>query len=162
MLQHATGNLLDMAENGLFDVIVHGANCLSTMGSGIAKEIKARYPEAYLADHNYMVHQSTIMKLGNYSFTETDYRHPNNQFIIVNAYTQHDYLPRGKDHFEYESFEIILRKLLVVYGDKNIGFPYIGMGLAGGASGRIINLITSFAQEVTKKGGTVTLVEFNG
>ena len=162
MLQHAKGNLIDMAENGLFDVIVHGANCLSTMGSGIAKEIKARYPEAYLADHNYMGRESTIMKLGNYSFTETDYRHPTHQFVIVNAYTQHDYLPRGKDHFEYDSFKIILRKLLKVYGDKNIGLPYIGMGLAGGDKDRILNLITKFAQQVTNKGGTVTLVEFNG
>jgi len=32
MLKHATGNLIDMAEQGQFDVIVHGCNCLNTMG----------------------------------------------------------------------------------------------------------------------------------
>ena len=44
------GNLLDMAERGEFDIIVHGANCICVMGSGIAREIKARFPQAAQAD----------------------------------------------------------------------------------------------------------------
>ena len=50
MLKHAKGNLIDMAEAGEFDVIVHGCNCQNTMGSGIAKEMRARYPGVYQAD----------------------------------------------------------------------------------------------------------------
>jgi hypothetical protein len=30
MLKRAKGNLIDMAEQGEFDVIVHGCNCLNT------------------------------------------------------------------------------------------------------------------------------------
>jgi O-acetyl-ADP-ribose deacetylase (regulator of RNase III) len=40
MLNHTKGNLIDMAEAGLFDFIVQGCNCHNTMGSGIAKEIR--------------------------------------------------------------------------------------------------------------------------
>ena len=68
MLKHTKGNLIDLAEQGEFDVIVHGCNCQNTMGSGIAKEIKERYPLAYRADSN--MHSRTqfpVQLLGNYS-----------------------------------------------------------------------------------------------
>ena len=80
-------------------------------------------------------------------------------FIVINAYTQLHYLPRGVDHFEYESFYLILKKLEVL-GGVRFGFPYIGMGLAGGDKDRIIAMLEDFAEKVSTKGGSVTLVEF--
>ena len=161
MLKHTKGNLIDLAEQGLFDVIVHGCNCQNTMGSGIAKEIRERCPQVYDVDNTY--HRAicidfdgqVIQKLGNYTVAYMD-----NDVTIINAYTQLHYLPRGVDHFEYDSFNLILRKLLVGYPDKRIGFPYIGMGLAGGDKDRIIAMIEDFAVQVSAKGGSVTLVEF--
>jgi len=35
------GNLIQFAQNGGFDLIVHGSNCFCTMGAGIAQGIKA-------------------------------------------------------------------------------------------------------------------------
>ena len=150
MLQLAKGNLIDMAEHGLFDVIVHGCNCLNTMGSGIAAEIRQRYPAAYEAD---TAHSNNI-KLGNWSEADAG------TFIIVNAYTQINFSPRGVDHFEYESFELILEKLATQYAGKKFGFPYIGMGLAGGDKDRIIAMLEDFAEKISATGGSVTLVEF--
>lgn len=170
MLKHAKGNLIDMAEQGLFDIIVHGCNCQNTMGSGIAKEIRARYPGAYRAD--YIAHRDAtaiesdwlighpICLLGTYSETTDTENTRDFKFRIINAYTQVDYLPRGIDHFEYQSFLLILRKLAAVYPNKRFGLPYIGMGLAGGDRDTILLLIEAFANEVTKTGGSVTLVEF--
>lgn len=162
MLKHIKGNLIDLAEQGHFDVIVHGCNCQNTMGSGIAKEIKERYPEAYEVDELYSTRISNpIHLLGNYSYTE--YQAINaNKFTIINAYTQVNYLPRGVDHFEYESFAIILKKLSIVYPEGNFGLPYIGMGLAGGKPDPILNMIKEFAKQVTSTGGSVTLVEYDG
>lgn len=162
MLQLATGNLIDMAEQGLFDVIVHGCNCLNTMGSGIAVEIRTRYPEAYDADTALSLKlqddtNSQVQKLGCYS---THLVKGDHKFLIVNAYTQVMFSPRGIDHFEYASFEVILQKMLHEYGVFKIGFPYIGMGLAGGDKDRIITMIQDFAAQVSAKGGSVTLVEF--
>lgn len=49
-MEHVVGNLIDLAEEGRFDLIVHGCNCFCKMGAGIAKEIKSRYPQAYEQD----------------------------------------------------------------------------------------------------------------
>lgn len=158
MLNHVTGNLIDMAEQGQFDVIVHGCNCLNTMGSGIALEIRTRYPKAYDADTIATEQwKQPIAKLGNFSTYATIGK--GNPFIIVNAYTQVNFAPRGVDHFEYESFYLILRKLRAL-GPIKFGFPYIGMGLAGGDEIRIIKMLEDFADTVTKEGGSVTLVRF--
>jgi hypothetical protein len=83
------------------------------------------------------------------------------RFTIINAYTQYS-VSRGFDVFEYVAFELILQKLIHEYGDKRIGLPYIGMGLAGGDKETIIGMIEAFAHGVASKGGTVTLVEFGG
>jgi len=41
------GDLLRLALDGRFDVIVHGCNCQCAMGKGIALSIKQQFPEAY-------------------------------------------------------------------------------------------------------------------
>jgi O-acetyl-ADP-ribose deacetylase (regulator of RNase III) len=149
------GDLLALAEEGRFDIIVQGCNCQNVMGSGIAKQIKDKYPGAYEADCD-LEYETPFRynKLGNYSYYETD------KFLIINAYTQFNYMPRGLDHFEYASFAVILQKLAHYYGSLRFGLPYIGMGLAGGDSERIIPIIEEFAGLVGLKGGTVTLVEY--
>lgn len=153
MLNHTKGNLLDLAEAGEFDVIVQGCNCFCTMGGGIAREIAERYPMC--AEIDRLTERGEYMKLGNW--TEFD----SGKFIIINAYTQYN-MSRGTDVFEYIAFELILQKLIHTYGDKRIGLPYIGMGLAGGDKEIILDMIAEFANNVSKIGGSVTLVEFGG
>jgi O-acetyl-ADP-ribose deacetylase (regulator of RNase III) len=151
MLKHTKGNLIDLAEAGEFDVIVQGCNCFNTMGGGIAREIRERYPMCAEIDN--LTERGDFMKLGNW--TEYD----QGTFRIINAYTQYN-MSQGTDVFEYTAFDLILQKLIHAYGDKRIGFPYIGMGLAGGDSETITNMIEAFAYGVASKGGSVTLVEF--
>jgi O-acetyl-ADP-ribose deacetylase (regulator of RNase III) len=150
-LKHAKGNLIDMAENGDFDVIVQGCNCFNTMGGGIAREIRERYP--LCAEIDNLTEAGEYMKLGNW--TEYD----QGTFLIVNAYTQYN-MSQGTDVFEYTAFQLILEKLAFVYPGKRFGLPYIGMGLAGGDKDIIIPMIRDFAERVALEGGTVTLVEF--
>ena len=152
------GNLITLAESGDFDIIVHGCNCQNTMGSGIALEIRNRYPTAYEADCLATAQwRDPVAKLGNFSYaTEFNDNYP---FVIINAYTQLHYSPRGIDHFEYESFYLILKKLLLTFGKVRFGFPYIGMGLAGGDSARILAMLEDFSNKVETMGGSVTLVE---
>jgi len=152
MLQHKQGNLLDLAQAGEFDVIVHGCNCFNTMSGGIAREIAERYPDAENADR-YYTEYGDYTKLGNWSM------HDDGRFKIINAYTQFN-LSRGSDVFEYVAFELILQKLIHAHGTKRIGLPYIGMGLAGGDKETILGMIEAFAYGVSALGGSVTLVEF--
>jgi O-acetyl-ADP-ribose deacetylase (regulator of RNase III) len=161
MLKHTKGNLLDLAEAGEFDVIVQGCNCFNTMGGGIAREIRERYPAVADADKETI--RGDYRKLGTYTEGYAWYNlHKGDlpdSYVIVNAYTQYN-MSTGEDVFEYTAFQLILQKLVRLYGDKRIGLPYIGMGLAGGDRSIIIPMIERFAERVAGKGGSVTLVEF--
>ena len=154
MLKHTKGNLLDLAEAGEFDIVVQGCNCFNTMGGGIAREIRERYPLVASVD------MATVCgdynKLGNW--TECD-AGGENRFTVINAYTQYN-MSQGTDVFEYTAFDLLCQKLHKAYGTKRIGLPYIGMGLAGGNKDTIMEQIEYFATRVTDSGGTVTLVEF--
>ena len=124
------GNLLTLAKEGRFDLIVHGCNCLCAMGKGIALDIKNQFPEAYAADRATVRGDRT--KLGTYSKALIE--RPNVAFIIVNAYTQFDY--RGKPdtvNADYDAIDQVFAKIAQDFpAHLRIGYPLIGAGLAGG------------------------------
>jgi len=159
MLKHTKGNLIDLAEAGEFDVVVQGCNCFNTMGGGIAREIRERYPHVAAVDGKTI--RGDYNKLGNWTSENVLLKNGTVTFDIINAYTQYD-MSTGEDVFEYVAFALILHKLAHAYGDKRIGLPYIGMGLAGGDKETIMEMIEEFAYGVAEKGGSVTLVEFGG
>ena len=158
------GNLIDLAEAGDFDIIVQGCNCHCTMGSGIAREIRERYPQAYMAD--LATESGDYNKLGTYTMAPSSFYPPESKFVIINAYTQYNFNGSGvnggvfNDVFEYDSFKLILQKLAYLYPTARFGFPMIGMGLAGGNKTRIMALLAEFSLKISESGGTFTLVEF--
>src|SRR5690606_22954230 len=138
-MKYLNGNLLDLAEQGEFDVIVHGANCFCTFGSGIAKQIKDRYPKAYLIDQ--MTTKGDVGKLG--KFTQayiTGFRENTNgntrnlgwhySFTVINAYTQFTF-GTEKVQVDYEAIKSVFKQIKLLY-DMNpqaparIGIPKIG------------------------------------
>ena len=80
------GNLVDLAKNGKFDVIIHGCNCFYTMNTGLAKRIKLVFPAVYKADRetDYAVRE----KLGTYSSCKVKVK-DDKELTIVNGYTQY-------------------------------------------------------------------------
>jgi O-acetyl-ADP-ribose deacetylase (regulator of RNase III) len=156
-LKHVKGNLLDLAEAGEFDIVVQGCNCFNTMGGGIAREIRERYP--HVAEVDSKTVRGDYRKLGTWTQENVILKNGTVTFDIINAYTQYN-MSQGTDVFEYIAFQLILEKLTFVYPGKRIGLPYIGMGLAGGDKDIIIPMIRDFAERVALEGGTVTLVEF--
>lgn len=151
------GDLLNMFDDGAFDVIIHGANCFNTMGGGIARQIRDRYPAAWSADQ--VTEAGDATKLGDYTCAEVV---KSKSAVIVNAYTQYDYNRGGEtlDRFEYDSFRLVLSRLLMDFGGVDYGLPEIGMGLAGGDRQKIMAIIEEFSERVECMGGTVTLVEW--
>lgn len=128
------GNLLDLAEQGQFDIILHGANCWNTMKSGIAGEIARRYPEVVAVDN--LTKKGYLPKLG--SISVAGVIRPQFQFAVVNLYTQFNY---GRDkntlYVNYEAVRsslIALRERLEYSGfdQVRIGYPKVGCGLANG------------------------------
>jgi O-acetyl-ADP-ribose deacetylase (regulator of RNase III) len=137
------GNLIDLTEQGLFDVIVHGCNCFHTMGAGIAKEIKERYPEAYEADALF-TSKGDKSKLGKYTWVKVKGPKPlEHEFFITNAYTQY-YFGDAKKHgpmLDYDAVSSVFSMINSFFGGLRIGYPKIGAGLAGGDWDVISNII---------------------
>ena len=165
MLKHTKGNLLNLAEAGEFDIVVQGCNCFNTMGGGIAREIRERYPEVAQVDKN--TKKGDYLKLGTWTegyawFDERQVaadEYKADSYLIINAYTQYN-MSTGEDVFEYTAFQLILQKLAHEYPGQRFGFPYIGMGLAGGDKDIIMPMLEWFAEMIEETGGTATLVEF--
>lgn len=128
-----SGNLLHLAEQGTFDVIIHGCNCQCAMGAGIAKSIKEFYPQAYVADQS--TEKGSLSKLGDYSKADTG------KFIIVNAYTQFDWRGNGVK-VDYNAVRSVFKKIRKDFSGKKIGYPKIGAGLANGNWDLIQQIIT--------------------
>jgi len=145
------GDLIQLALNGDFDVIVHGCNCFCTMGAGIAKSIKQRFRRAYQADLNTV--KGDKSKLGSYSLAviEIDDR----KVYIINAYTQYHWKGTG-NKVDYDSIRSIFAKIKVQFSGKRIAYPLIGAGLGGG-DWQIIKKII----ETELKNENHTLVIFN-
>jgi O-acetyl-ADP-ribose deacetylase (regulator of RNase III) len=121
-IKYITGDLLQLFDQGEFDVIVHGCNCFCVMGGGIAKTIKQKYPGVFALDKK--TKKGDRGKLGTCGVFKKG-----NQFI-VNCYTEYDY--REKKPIDYPSLENCMRYIKSNFSGKRIGFPKIGAGLAGG------------------------------
>jgi len=141
------GDLIELALDGVFDVILHGFNCQCVMGAGIAKVIKKQFPDAYDADIN--THKGDKSKLGSISFATVNVE--KGELIIVNGYTQFHWLGSGV-LVDYEAIRSVMKNVKSKFSGKRIGYPRIGAGLAKG-DWEII------AQEL--KGENHTLVEFS-
>lgn len=136
--QHQTGNLVEMANRGEIDVLVHGSNCFH-MNSGIAKEIRNTFPEAYQSFLKTPKGDKT--KLGKIDCVTVERN--GKPVTIVNAFVQYTW---GRDpdvlYVDYEKirscFEAVSKQF-----DRNvkIGIPRIGSGLGNGCWVTISNII---------------------
>lgn len=138
MVTYKNGNLLESS----CDIICHQVNCQRVMKSGIAKQIRDKWPkvyEDYCYNINYMYENDFATKssdlLGMISWTELCEKK-----YIMNFFSQDKYYPRSICHTDYNAFTKCckaLKKFIEEYklnkDDITIGFPYkIGCGLAGG------------------------------
>lgn len=123
-------------------VILQSCNCFHTMGSGIAKEIKVRYPRAYQADC--LTPRGDRKKLGQFSLSGPADDQP---FWICNIYSQFNF-GRDKRYVEYDKFyecmENVKNWLLKMEfaAPVSVGIPYkISSVNAGGDWEKIQQII---------------------
>lgn len=149
------GDLIQLAKEGHFDIICHGANCLSVMGAGIAAQIAKEFPIAAAVDRLDFT-PTKHGKLGNFTVGIHHYPYGSNRIPleIVNLYTQYEPGP----NLDYEALILCLRKINRLCKDQNrkIGLPQIGCGIAGGDWERVKAIIQ---QELTDVDYTVVIYE---
>lgn len=166
------GDLIKLAEEGHFDIIIHGCNCFHTMGSGIAFTLARKYPEVPYADRRSTV-SGDISKLGDYTVAPI-YKEDGRtlMFKVFNVYTQYHISRWGQDVFEYHAFQKFLSGLALNLKNAyqhdgispkklRIGFPMIGAGYAGGDWSLIESMIKDFSEKVNDY-AEITIVEYNG
>lgn len=138
MIKYEKGGLLNEKFDDEYNVIVHGCNCFHTMGSGVAKAIKDKYPDAYKADKE-LTDKGDRSKLG----TVTAAMIPENDLIVVNAYTQYEYGKDGKQYVDYKALRSAMEEIKEAFTpeDYKIRMPKIGSGLGGGDWDTIASII---------------------
>jgi O-acetyl-ADP-ribose deacetylase (regulator of RNase III) len=131
MIIYKKGNLLDLASEGLYDIVLHGANCFCKMDDGIALQFALAFPEILHAD--FLTEIADKNKLGTY--TEANVTRLNKNFKILNCYTQYAYAGFDieiSEFFDYQAYEKVLIKIAKQFPHAKIGMPLIGTGHAGG------------------------------
>lgn len=120
-------------------VIMHQANCFSTMGAGIARSIAIQHKEVYLADKN--LELTPKERFGKYSMATTE-----NAITFVNLYGQFSFGSGLKTNYEMLEKAIDLFFTESKYNNEvnldKVGLPYkIGCGLAGGNWSVVKNIL---------------------
>ena len=152
MIKYVNGNLL---ESGC-DYICHQVNCQGKMASGIAKQIRDKWPIVYKSymtkcdtSINGVTLQGTFL-LGGIQIVglwEDFYKTEFHQSVI-NMFSQNYYGYDGKSYTSYDAFANCLEQIRdSVSTNKRIGFPYnIGCD-RGGANW---NIISTMIEEILK------------
>lgn len=117
------GDLVQLAQQGEYDVVVQGCNCMCQMGKGIALQLKRAYPECYAADLQTL--KGDRNKLGTITYATVG------GLTIVNAYTQYNYVGTGVLSYKW-AVEAAMQKVQQLWTGKRIAYPKIGCGLARG------------------------------
>lgn len=126
-LKTVRGDLLKLALDGHFDVIIHGCNCHCVMSAGIALAMLNTFPEAVAADN--ATAKGDRAKLGTISVATVE--RGGHSLTIVNGYTQFD--RRGDGVLaDYDAIRSVMRQVKTKFSGKRIGYPKIGAGLAKG------------------------------
>lgn len=145
------GDLIKLALDGEFDVIVHGCNCFTNMGAGIAVQIRRTFPEAWKVDADTIPGDKE--KMGTY--TKATIQRGFVIFDVVNAYTQYGCNAKFIN-VDYAAIRSVMQSIKQDYAGKRIGLPLIGCGLAKGDW----NIVSKIIQEELD-GEDVTIVEFD-
>lgn len=135
MVQIVQGNLLDADDR---DIVLQQVNCCGVMGSGIARQIRERYPDIfssykYFCDTHRILGQSLLGEVHYYSTPE---------YVIANCFGQYSYGRDGSQYTDYEALKKCFLNVASFYKAKRIGIPFqIGCGLGGGSWEIVYNMI---------------------
>lgn len=114
------GNLLDMFDKGEVDQIAHGCNTYNLMNSGIAAQIKERYPEAFYADR-FADMPTGMWRVGKLTHNEDR--------TIFNLYTQ--VKPGTNADLMYIRMALRLLNIYYLNDAEILGLPLVGCGIGG-------------------------------
>lgn len=121
------GDLFSITEG----LIVHGVNCQGVMSSGVALQVKERYPVAYEEYCEYLRHNGQISSQQSLLLGNVQYSYVSPTLVIANAYTQKYYGKHGK-YASYDAVDDAMGNISkTVEKECPIAMPQIGCGRGG-------------------------------
>jgi O-acetyl-ADP-ribose deacetylase (regulator of RNase III) len=146
-----------MFESGA-DVMLHQVNCQGVMGSGIAKQVKNKYPHVFarykeLCDR----HDDKSLLLGVAQCVKAD-----DNSYIVNLFSQENFGYDGRCYTNYEALRQCLEfvKTGVCFEGDTIAIPYLIGCCRGGGNW---DIVYKMIEEVFSDGrNDVLICEYNG
>lgn len=133
MITYVKGDLLETPH----EIIVHGCNAQGVMGSGVAKAIRDKYPEAFEAYRKECDSENDKEALLGRVIPVV----VNDHKLVVNAITQMNYGGGGQCYVSYIAIDIVMQSLSLLEKNEPICMPKIGAGLGGGDWKKIEQII---------------------
>lgn len=125
-ITYKQGCLIEGFKAGEVEAVAHQANCMCTMGSGVAKALREAFPEIYEADCQ--TQKGDLDKLGTLSWTINEHG------MMFNLYGQFGYGYDGSQFTDLKALEssiYTMRLFLDAGGVHTVGLPKLGCGLGG-------------------------------
>lgn len=133
------------------DVIVHQVNCQGVMGSGVAKQVREKYPNVFEAYQKRC--RDTLNPLGHTLCVEAP-----DGTVIANLFAQNKYGYDGKRYTDYEALGECLKELRAECLGKVVAIPYLmSCARGGGDWDKVSKMI-----EESLAGCDVTYYRYNG
>ena len=144
----------DIFESGA-DVICHQVNCQGVMGSGVAKQVKEKYPSVY-EDYRELCKLYEPSELLGCVFT----RNIRDEVRIDNLFAQENFGYDGKCYTDYNALHNCLKSVAERYDAETIAIPYLmGCHRGGGDWAKVGKMIEEIFADYN---GDVLICEYNG
>ena len=137
------GNILDA--KGL---IIQGVNCQGVMGSGVARDIRAKWPKVY-DEYYHFVNSYTGTKsqlLGSVQLVMVE-----SDVVVANLFSQEHFGKDGRKYISYEAIHKGFTQIADMFKHENgisltslvVNYPTLGAGFGGGEWSIISQIIDS-------------------
>ena len=145
----------DIFESGA-DIICHQVNCQGVMGSGVAKQVRSKYPKAYIEYSKWCQTMSPHELLGKAQLVFLRYPwedNPNNEPMgIINIFGQLNYGYNGACYTDYDALKNAFKTIAdFVHIDNThpvLAFPYkFGCARGGGDWNIVYQIIKEAFQD---------------
>ena len=134
MINHIKGDIFKSDA----DIIIHQVNCQGVMGSGVAKQVKDKYPNVYVHYREYCKDFTPEEMLGTVFMVPID----NKPRFVANFFSQNNFGYDGNCYTSYEAFEKCLFYMKKNYSEFSMAIPYlIGCRRGGGSWEKVYKMI---------------------
>ena len=129
-------------------IIVHGCNAQGVMGSGVAKQLRATYPDIF-TDYCELI--ANFNRVGMSALGKVAWSDITTDLVVANAITQCFYGQDGKKYVSYDALDAAFASIasFAKVTESTIHIPFlIGAGLGGGNANIIQRIIEEHTQDL--------------